>query len=408
VCGEVQHFFFESGGIDMFRISLYTCLLFTACSVTVFYLPVLFQEKGFSNSEIGLMMGVSSLISVMAQPFWGLVSDRYRTIKKVLILLMLGSMLFSLPLFIGGRQFAVMILFIILFQMFHSSVLPMSESLMVRYAYEHQRTFGAIRAWGDFGIGIGALLVGYALDVYGVAFLAWFYIGMLSVTLLSAARIEDAQAHAVPVSRESIRKLMSNRRFFLFLVTMLIFAIPHRINDSFLPLYLKELGAPDSMVGKAWLVATLCSVPALYLVGRFIQRYGEMACLTFAGVIYIIRWVIYSIVPDPVAIMYAQALHMLTYPVFLTAAVLFIFRIVPRELASTGQTMFAATFGGIGGIIGNSLGGRMMDTIGSGAMYMGGAALCLVGLVIFLALVPYFKSADQATGSTGTSANRDI
>ena len=44
---------------------------------------VILQEKGFSNTVIGTIMAINSMIVVFAQPFWGMISDRMRSVKNI-------------------------------------------------------------------------------------------------------------------------------------------------------------------------------------------------------------------------------------------------------------------------------------------------------------------------------------
>lgn len=386
----------------MFRISTFTMITFSSFAVVAFYLPLYLQYKGLSNSEIGFAMGLGSLVTILGQPVWGLISDRMKTIKKVLVFILCFAALSSVPMFMADT-FLIICLFLVVFMFFFTSVGPLTESLMISFSYEHNRNYGSIRLWGEVGVGTAALWLGLSIERAGMGILGWLYLGMVLVVLLYMFWLPDARSHSIPVTKQSLKKLFANRRFLLFLGLLLLVSVPHRMNDTFLPIYLKQLGATESDVGTAWLIATLSAVPTMALIGRFLQRYSELVLVAIACFFYALRWVIYSLASDSALIMLGQALHLLTFPIVLIASVQLVFKMVPRELIATGQTIFTAVFFGIGGILGSSVGGSLIDIYGAGALYLTGAGLCVLGGAMLLLCRSYLYGQQAASGSKDTT-----
>ena len=50
------------------------------------FIVVILQEKGFDNTVIGTILSINSFIVVLAQPFWGLISDWIRSVRKIFLL----------------------------------------------------------------------------------------------------------------------------------------------------------------------------------------------------------------------------------------------------------------------------------------------------------------------------------
>ena len=50
------------------------------------YLTVFLQSRGMCASEVGLIGALNSAVGIVAAPFWGMVSDRLRSVRKVLLL----------------------------------------------------------------------------------------------------------------------------------------------------------------------------------------------------------------------------------------------------------------------------------------------------------------------------------
>lgn len=386
----------------MLRLSLFMVVLYSSFAVSAFYLPLYFQFRGLDTQEIGLAMAAGSIASIIGQPFWGLVSDRNRTIKKVLALLILLGLAASTPLFMS-RTAVLIMAFMMLFMFFFSSVGPLADSLVMKYAYENNRSFGAIRLWGEVGVGISALLLGLAIERVGMNYLFFMFAFLIAFALLSMYGLPDAKPHAVPVSKESLKRLISTRPFLLYLLFMLFVSVPHRMNDVMMVLFLSELGASESISGMAWTVATFCAVPAMATVGILIRKYGELPLVIVAVFLYAVRWAIYSFATAPLHIVWAQTLHLLTFPIVFVASVQFVFKIVPDELKSTGQTLFTSVYFGIGGIIGNAGGGWVMETFGAKTMYLTGSVLCILCGLMLLLSYKYLSAQSQAYVQSASS-----
>lgn len=382
----------------MIRISAYTFFIFTTFATVAFYFPLYFQHKGLSNGEIGIVMGMGSAISIFAQPFWGFVSDRRQTVKKVLLVLVSAALLLSIPLMLSDAFIQIMLVMIV-FMFFNSATGPLTESLMIKHAYEHNRPFGSIRLWGEVGAGTASIAVGLATDHAGIAYVGLMYVAGLAVSLASLATLSDANAHAIPVTRESLSRLLRNRSFLLFLLLIMLVSIPHRMNDVFLPIYMQTLGGAESDVGVAWLVATLSAVPTMALSGYLFSRFNELFLLVSAALLYALRWLIYSFAQDTAVIVAGQALHMVTFPLVLMASVHFIQKIVPLELKATGQTLFTACFSGIGGIVGSTAGGWLMDAFPPRVLYGVGATLAASAALLVMLSRPYLlRNSEAAPG----------
>lgn len=81
---------------DAHWLRAFTFSIYMASSVVVSYLPLYYQALGFTSVQIGLLYSIGPLISIVSNLFWGLISDRLGTLKKVLILLLCAQIILSL------------------------------------------------------------------------------------------------------------------------------------------------------------------------------------------------------------------------------------------------------------------------------------------------------------------------
>lgn len=352
-------------------------MLFVSLSVFITFLPLYYQDRGLSNTQVGAVMGIGSLVAIFAQPLWGIVSDKRKTVKKMILLFIVITAALSAWLF-EVRHVELLMFVMIVFSVFHTALPALTDSLSVSAAVKYKRSYGFFRLWGDVGIGAGALGIGALIAFLGMDRLSWIYIGALAICFCFALRIEDAPAKPVQLDRQSFLRLFRNPSLIRVLLIALLFSLPHRMNDALLGIYMSSLGANESQVGQAWTVATFSSIPAFLVTGYILRKWNEWATLAVVGVLYAGRWLLVGLAPDPGIVVILQALQGITFPVFFVTIVQLVTRIVPSELRTTGQTTLAAVFGGIAGMTGSAGGGWIMDHFSPSAAYLFAALFSLV------------------------------
>src|SRR5690625_4406114 len=68
-------------------------------TIIVGYLPLYLQYKGLTGKEIGWVLAIGPLVSIFAQPFWGYMSDKYKTVKRIILLCALMLLITGLIFF---------------------------------------------------------------------------------------------------------------------------------------------------------------------------------------------------------------------------------------------------------------------------------------------------------------------
>lgn len=364
----------------MLRIAIYLYLLFSSFSIVGFFLPVYFTHKGLNPGQIGTILAGASFVAIFAQPFWGYVSDKQKTVKKILLLAMFAGFFLSIGFF-SAESLLWISIFYFMFAFFTSSLGPLSETLCMSYAQQHNTEFGRIRLWGEVGVGTAAFGFGFIVQYIGIDSSLYIYLIILSFAIIAGFRLPDAKAASTPVNLLALGKLFTQKKLLWFLLLVLLVGIPHRMNDSMFSIYLKSLGGTESQLGLAWLLATISTIPALIYVGKLILRWNELGIFFVAAVVYTIRWIIYSLAETPSVLIAFQLLNSLTFPLFLVACVQYMMNIVPPELRATGLGAFAVTLGGLGGIIGNAGGGYVIENFGAPTAFSIGAVLAALGAI---------------------------
>ena len=215
------------------------------------YQTVYLQEVGFSASQLGLLNALTSGVSIASLAFWGMVSDRIRSLRKVLITVLVGgAVLFALiPAIPTGLPSSPLLLLTLIpvVYFFRGSMSPYAENLLVRNANELRLNYGLLRSVGSFLFTAGGLAITALLPLVGVPSTFWLSgVMMIPVVILTLlAREPNAQpAQSVPKEKLDLSQLFRNKSYVAFLVFGFLFYIAANCEASFFPYFIQGVGVP--------------------------------------------------------------------------------------------------------------------------------------------------------------------
>ena len=352
-------------------------------TIIISFLPLYLAYKGLNGTEIGWVLAIGPFASIISQPFWGYLSDKYKTIKRFLIISIIGMLIGSIIFFQVNHIIAILV-FGAIFYFFSSPVGALSDSLAQRRAQELRISFGSIRTWGSIGFGFSTLIIGEILNNTGVEYMVWPYVILGSILLIVAFKISDVKVDSTPVQVRDISKLIQNKPFILFLLIMMFIAITHRANDSFIGLYITGFGATERLVGIAWFIGVISEAAVFALAGFWFRKFNPLTFIVIASFIFAVRWFLYGIITDPFIIISLQFLHGITFAVFYFAAFDYVTKIIPQNLQSTGHLVYYSVFFGVSGIIGSMGGGMILEKFNGEALYLSMGVLATIGMISFI------------------------
>jgi PPP family 3-phenylpropionic acid transporter len=347
------------------------------------YFPLYFYSLGYSKLQIGAIYSVGPVLSIVSNLLAGVVSDKTKSLRRVISLLYLGQIL-ALALLLPVREFGVMSLVMAGFYLFQTPVNPMLDSLTLLAAERMRRSFPSIRMFGSLGYALCAVLFGIALKVWGSGLTIYLALGTVLTALIVSLLVADFQASVRKFEFRGLWNVLRRRDTVIFFVVLGVVAVPHRVNEGFLSVAMRDHGASDSVVGAASLASSISEIPIFFLLARYGHRFKEFPLLALAGFMYMIRMLLLSVAVHPWSFVAIQTLHSVTFGIFYIVALRCLQSIIPEEFRSSGQAAFTIVWGGIAGVIAGTLGGWMYDTLGLTALFRTGAAFALAGCLGFL------------------------
>ncbi|MFJ7753626.1 MFS transporter [Peribacillus muralis] len=360
-------------------------LYFGLLAIFIPFLPVYLADQGLRPAQIGFIIGTGGFVTLITQPLWGMISDKTRTIRKVLLLLIFFSSVIGYFLY-DSSSYLQLILFAMLLYFFLMPIDPLTESLNFTIAEKSGISYGSIRTYGALGYAVISLITGYVMSYFGANSLAFLFAGIGLISFIISWMMPDAPVSGKPVTLKSLKHFFSNKETLLFLLLVFICAVPARMNDTFLGVYIRELGGSAKLVGLTWFLAAGSEIVVFALSFWWLRKGKEIIIISFAAAFFFIRYFVSAWITDPHLLAYLQVLQILTFPIFYSAAIQYLYRIVPVEWRATGQTVLALLFFGVSGIIASYVGGTIYEAFGGKTLYLFISSISFIGMVFALVL----------------------
>ncbi len=358
-------------------------LLFFAGAVAYWnYLALFFKERGLSGSQIGVLMGVASLVALFAGPLWSGLADARQRHRLVLSTAMLGGMtaVFLFPYF---HTFGWFLVLVVMQALFGGPVISLADNATMAMLGEERHMYGRVRLGGTLGWGLAAPIVGAVVERYGLRFNFSIYTAFMLLALAAAQQLHFGRGPTERSFLAGVRELLADRKWILFLAIVFIAGIGNAAITSYLFLYLQEIGTSPVWMGWALTISTAAEFPALFFADRLMKRLGSRGLLALGLAATGLRCMLYGIVAVPWIALAVQLLQVATFPILLVAGVSYANENAPPGLGATAQSIFGSAFVGFGYAAGGFLGGVLLDYVGVQGMYFTFGVGILLAAVIF-------------------------
>lgn len=350
------------------------------------FLSLFFHQRGFNSGQIGILLAVGSLTAIIAQPVFGVISDTakdYRTpLKVVLILSILG-----IYGFFFSHTFAIMLLTVILFNFINSPVGPLVDSIAVEKGPENGFEYGKVRLWGALGFALITVIAGYVLSAVGYqyAFPTYSVIALVVLIIVFAFPMLEKPKHGQGsvFGKDVLGAVFLNKKLIGFIGITLLVTSCMTMNVSFLPIYFEKMGYPINMVGWNFTIAAIVETPLFWLSTKLIRRVGLFSLLSVGIIAYVVKYAIMGLGPSVGVVLAVQALDGVAFAFYFSTAVEIVNVMAPVQAKATAQTVFGAATG-VSGIIGNLVGGFIMDVHGPQFLFWIMAVISGVAVALFL------------------------
>jgi PPP family 3-phenylpropionic acid transporter len=363
----------------------YYFLFFAALCSLMPFTALYYQGLGLSGSQIGILTSIGPLLSLVGAPLLtGLADATHR--HKLMFNLSTASVIVIMLVFPTAKTFWAIIPILVLYFLIGSPVISLADSATMSMLGEEKALYGRVRVGGTIGWGIMATIAGLVIERSGILWMFWLYCGLMTLALLFGQGLVFGKAKVASSFRSGMRTILTDRRWVLFLVMMFINGIGMASINTYLFVYMREIGTSESLMGIALTISTLSEVPVMFFSNWLLKRLSPCRLLMLGMAVVSLRLLLYAAFAFPAAVLLIQLIHGLTYPLIMVAGVSFANDNAPPGMSATAQGLYGAALMGFGAAAGSLLGGVLIENTGGRGMYLTFGLLVLIGLLFFTLL----------------------
>lgn len=342
---------------------------------------IFFEGSNYSKREIGILLAIPCLCTIVGPPAWGAVADVLHRHKQVHVLCHVTSALLIFAIqFVRSFPLMCVTVFAAYCQMVPTlSLLDLAAmKLTARYGGD----FGKQRLYGAFGYGVGGYISGMMASAIDIKWCFTMMLGVSCFSLILLVRYipagyghdDDQQPRQKGLLRSSVRHVVRQPDVLVLFVIALLTGVSGGFIDSYLFLNVNDLSSDGSTIVSVFIaVQTLSEIPFFFLANSMIERFGTAACITISIVAFFVRDMVYSIMEQPWYVVPLEVLHGVTFGLLVAALTTYIYVAAPKGAAGTMIGLLSAFQRGIGAGIASLVGGQIYDEYGVRTMWKVGA-----------------------------------
>ena len=184
-----------------------------------------------------------------------------------------------------------------------------------------------------------------------------------------------------------MKELVHNIPFMLFLVISFFFWGACSTNFNYLSLFIKSQGGTASQVGTYQLFATLFEIPMILATDYIIKKIPYRYIMMFAIIMSMINFAWYATLPSVNMIIYVFVFKGFSTVLFTMITVRLVMVLVKEEYVSTAYGIQAMLGKGVGAMLFQLIGGRIIDSIGMNGFYL----FLFEGITIAFVVTLFFR-----------------
>ena len=341
---------------NFFRM-IYFFLFYGISCLTGMLIPFL-NNKGFDPIMTGSLIGFFTMFSVGSQFLTGYFCDRYKTIKKILIFLIITttvSGVFSIFFNIG-------IIFYISFFILgfsSASLASLVDSFVLESEENIKSKFGKLRSFASIGWASGVLMSGIIVSNFGYNFVAIISTITLSISIFLISRLNDVKKDCC--DKISLKPLIININYDFILLTLLIICISFRCHYQLIPYSINYLGGDTFHVGLYYFISSISEIIMLMLTMSIMHKISPDKLLIITPIALFIQLVTIYFANNLIFIFISASLQVFTYPIIIMVGRIIVDRVSPTHLRTTSQLIAFAVYNSFAMIIASFLIGFLVD-----------------------------------------------
>ena len=365
-------------------LAFFAIIYMNIAAITFMALALL--ARGLSPAQTGLVLGVLPVVQVITQPVWGMLADRTGQTKRLLTLACAGLVAASLGLW-AAQEFVPLLLAMFGVAVMRAGILPLVTALALTHLGAEDRGFGRIRLWGSVGFSVAVFVIGWKVAQPNPELILPLHaVFALVATAVATLLPQSARPVAPPGLR--LHLLTAAPGLGPLVAAAALTGMGMGVNNTFLAVFLRDLGGPGWTLGAAFAIAAMGEVPLMAKMQHLIHRFGVSRLVAVGLLVLPIRWGLYALLHSPWPILPLQLLHSVAIACLEVAGVLLVRDLTRPEWSATAQAFYGAALMGLGPSAGTVLAGAIYEWRGLHTVFGVSVIPALAAWLLFATLHP--------------------
>lgn len=282
---------------------------------------------------------------------------------------------------------------------FTTAVIPLSDAILIARSLKEGYSYSIIRLGGTLGYAVMTICAGMYLKTrpqmqFVFAFFAYMILFCFCIGLKEERNGQIVINEVVQENEQN--RIFKNRDVYIVLGLAFVSQMGLSFYTGFIGPYILEKGYTQSTIGVINSISALSEVPVLFYINRMLRKHGTIKILFLSCFLMGIR-ILLPIRSGIIGIVLAQLLQGVTYMTMYYSCAVYISTCVYEKYQTKGQSILNVVQLGLGAIVGNLVGGKLIRLLGyeKGYLLMAG----ITTLMTICALIVYFwKNREQRNG----------
>lgn len=356
----------------------------------------LLLSRGFTGGQAGALGSIRCLAGIIAQPLLGGWADRHPqvSLNKILNLCLLGSLAVNLVFYLTRPGFFATALIFLSLGVLELNAYPLLDSMAVQFINAGMDVrYSLGRGLGSLAYAVACVVLGWQSVALGIESILVTHAALLVFLMLVTAAYPQLPKECRPVRGETAKPhsawflLRESRSYTLMLLATFFAMLAVLPSVSFMVSVVTARGGDNTHLGLALFFMASSELPAAFLFQKMWRKLGTRGMMVFAVTFMAIKPLTILLAPNLFWTLAVQPIQMLGYGLFTPASVYYANENVSDADRVLGQTMMMVASNGLGGVVGNLLGGFAVDRGGISSMLILCIACGAVGIALALLAV---------------------
>lgn len=360
----------------------------SACFIG-YMVPVL-QKQGFNSGQIGFLLGIRALLSVVSQPFFADFIQKKRdkiSFNQLVAAMILMSMLTTVIQFFNPNFVTAIILFV-LYGVFTFGIISFIDAMSTMYFYNGKKiNYPIARGAGSLGYAISALCIGFLMTPQAILVAQFIlFIPLLYLIIkIDTVRALDVTKEKEEVESFSLATILKEYPLFKYFLVAIIFSfIGKEMTANFLIDVYQSLGGTSKSYGFGTFLLAASEIPAAIIFTRLSDKMGIYRLMLFSFFFAAIRILLIMLAPNLFMVNVGQVFQMLGNGLFWAGSVQFVRTVLPAKYAVKGQAAVGMCYLGLGSGLGSILSGLILEATNLNILLSISTVLTFSGFFILL------------------------